>query len=257
MSSEKKDVLLETDDEARALAKTLIRTARFAALATVDAESGLPLATRTLMATDMDGTPVILVSQLSAHTKALLASPACSLLVGEPGKGDPLAHARASLFCTAEQVDRESDEGQRIRRRFLARHRKAEFYVDFPDFLFFKLGVSKLLLNGGFARAYVLGVEDSIQAPELWQDLAGWEERAVSHMNEDHSDAVELYATGLLKQEPGPWKLACLDPEGMELVAGDRCVRYPFEAPIPVPSDMQKMLVRLAKEGREAAAAQV
>ena len=56
------------------------------------------VAPRVAVATDAQGTPVTLVSDLSHHTRALRADPACSLLVGEPGeKGDPLTHPRLSL----------------------------------------------------------------------------------------------------------------------------------------------------------------
>ncbi|TIT59285.1 MAG: HugZ family protein, partial [Mesorhizobium sp.] len=87
MVDRKKDVIRETDAAAVRLAKTLIRGARFGALAVIDPETGAPLASRVGVATDSDGAPLILVSMLSAHTGALLADPRCSLLVGEPGKG--------------------------------------------------------------------------------------------------------------------------------------------------------------------------
>ena len=68
MEERKKDVIRETDAEAIRLAKTLIRTARYGALAVLDPETGAPLASRVGVATDVDGAPLILVSLLSAHT---------------------------------------------------------------------------------------------------------------------------------------------------------------------------------------------
>lgn len=134
---EPKSVIRPTDDQARQLAKGLVRAARFGALAAIEAGSGDPLASRVAVATDLDGTPVILTSTLSGHTAAIKETPACSLLVGEPGKGDPLAHPRVSLFCEARQIERGSKDHTRVRRRYLARHPKAELYVDFGDFAFF------------------------------------------------------------------------------------------------------------------------
>ncbi|MCE3519972.1 pyridoxamine 5'-phosphate oxidase family protein, partial [Escherichia coli] len=96
--TQKKEVLHETDAEAVRLAQTLIRKARHAVIATLDPATGGPIATRVGLSTDHDGTPVILVSALSAHTPALLADPRCSLLAGETGKGDPLAHPRVTVF---------------------------------------------------------------------------------------------------------------------------------------------------------------
>ncbi|RVB28703.1 HugZ family protein, partial [Mesorhizobium sp. M7A.F.Ca.CA.004.05.1.1] len=106
MDEPKKDVIRETDAEAIRLAKTLLRSARFGALAVIEPQTGSPLASRVGVATDIDGAPLILVSMLSAHTGALLADPRCSLLLGEPGKGDPLAHPRLTLICQAARLER-------------------------------------------------------------------------------------------------------------------------------------------------------
>ena len=58
-------------DEAIRLAKTLIRTARYGTLATIDNKTGAPNATRVGVGTDIDGAPIILISRLAAHTPAL------------------------------------------------------------------------------------------------------------------------------------------------------------------------------------------
>lgn len=98
MATEKPlSVLRETDEDARRLAHILMRSAPYAAMAVIAPDTGFPAISRVLVGTDLDGVPVILVSTLSAHTKALQADPRASLLMGEPGKGDPLAHARLSV----------------------------------------------------------------------------------------------------------------------------------------------------------------
>ena len=68
MDDKPKDVIRETDAEAIRLAKTLMRTARFGALAVIESGTGAPLASRVGVATDADGTPLILVSStVGAH----------------------------------------------------------------------------------------------------------------------------------------------------------------------------------------------
>src|SRR3546814_13264520 len=91
----------------------------------------LPLATRCGLGSDMDGSLYFLASTLSTHTQALLADPRCSLLVGEPGKGDPLAHPRLTMTGSAERIGT-GDLRERLKRRYLARHPKAAPHVDFP-----------------------------------------------------------------------------------------------------------------------------
>ncbi|MBB4952834.1 putative heme iron utilization protein [Agrobacterium vitis] len=149
-----------TTDEARLLARTLLHNAGHIALAVLDPATGAPSVSRVLMAAMPDGALIILVSQLSAHTQALLADPRASLLAGEPGKGDPLAHPRVTVQCLAQHVSRDSDEHHMMRKSFLARHPKAKLYIDFPDFLFFRLTPLAASLNGGFGQAFRLEAKD-------------------------------------------------------------------------------------------------
>ena len=94
METEKpKDVILETTADAIRLAKTLVRTARYGAIATLDPETGWPTATRVGVSTDFDGAPIILISRLAAHTKALLKDARASLLLGAPDRPCPVRRA--------------------------------------------------------------------------------------------------------------------------------------------------------------------
>jgi len=249
-TAKKKDPLLPVDDDARRLARDLLRRARHGALATLDPADGMPLATRTALATDMDGAPVFLTSTLSAHTQALLADARCSLLLGEPGKGDPLAHPRLTVSGTARRIAREDPARARLKRRYLARHPKAELYVDFADVGFWRLEIRRASLNGGFGRAYAMTPPDVLSDMSGLDGLLDFEGGAVAHMNEDHSDAVELYARAFCQAEPGPWRLAGLDPEGLDLVLGDRVERLWFDTPLTSPQEMRPRLVQLAKDAR-------
>ena len=77
------------------------------ALAVIDPETGSPLASRVGVATDIDGTPLILVSMLSAHTRAILADPRCSLLARRARQGRPACASRASRWsCRAARLER-------------------------------------------------------------------------------------------------------------------------------------------------------
>ncbi|MEQ9607819.1 MAG: DUF2470 domain-containing protein [Kiloniellaceae bacterium] len=250
----KKDPLLPVDDDARRLARDLLRRARHGALATLDPADGMPLATRTALATDMDGAPVFLTSTLSAHTQALLADARCSLLVGEPGKGDPLAHPRLTVSGSSRRIAAqdagEDPARERLRRRYLARHPKAELYVDFADFGFWRLDIQRASLNGGFGRAYAMTPADVLSDMGGLDGLLEFEGGAVAHMNEDHADAVELYARAYCQAEAGPWRLAGLDPEGLDLILGDRVERLWFNTPMKSAEEMRPRLVQLAKDAR-------
>ncbi len=158
--NEKKQLLRPTGEAAIAQARMLVRSAAFGALSVLEPETGHPSISRVLLATDFDGVPVILVSQLAAHTKALLADPRCSLMVGEPGKGDPLTSPRLMIRCRAEQVDRRHKQYTDLRARFARHHPKSKLYIDFEDFHFFKLWILDGLLNGGFGKAFAMAGTD-------------------------------------------------------------------------------------------------
>jgi putative heme iron utilization protein len=149
-----KQVLQPVTPEVIAEVCALVATADQAALATLEPESGWPLASRAGLALLDDGTPLIIASALTPHFSALVADPRCSLLVGEAGKGEPLARPRVTLVCRAQMLDPASAEASAARACYVARHPKAAVYVDLPDFRFFRLSIQRARFNGGFGRAY-------------------------------------------------------------------------------------------------------
>ncbi|PWR01709.1 pyridoxamine 5-phosphate oxidase [Meridianimarinicoccus roseus] len=150
-----------TDDDARALARELLAGARFGALGVIDPASGAPSVSRIAVATAPDGQPLTLISDLSAHTAALQATPTCSLLVGEPGpRGDPLTHPRMTLACRARFIAHGADGWSQLRGHYMSQHPKAKLYIDFADFSFARLEVERAALNGGFGKAFNLTAAD-------------------------------------------------------------------------------------------------
>ncbi|MBW9086488.1 HugZ family protein [Rhizobium wenxiniae] len=231
--AEQAQLLRPTDDEARELARSLIRGARYMSLAVLDPATGFPSVSRALTAIDLDGVPVVLVSALSGHTKGLKDDSRCSLLAGEPGKGDPLAHARITVFCEAELVSRDSAAHQRLRARFLRRHSKAQLYVDFPDFRFYRLAPVQASLNGGFGRAYALGAEDLVFP--LAADESAWL-KIQNELVEKTSEAARFaQRLGLGDKN---WRFGLVDPAGIDLISGDVLVRHEFQHRLDLPEDV-------------------
>lgn len=154
------DPIRPTDDEARTLAQELMRAARIAALAVVLGD-GRPQVTRIALGQAPDGTPLALLSDLSAHSRALRADPRASLLLGEPGpKGDPLTHPRLTLDARALFVAPESPDRTALLHHWLEQHPKAKVYAGFADFRLVRFAVSGGFLNGGFGKAFRLTPED-------------------------------------------------------------------------------------------------
>ena len=238
------------DFDPRALAKSLLRATRAGTLGTLDRNTGHPFASLVTVATDVDGSPLILTSRLSTHTANLEADGRASVLLAETGKGDPLAHPRLTVLGAFARIEKESADEARVRRRFLARHPKAELYAGFGDFAFWRMTVASAHLNGGFARAADLTAQDLLTDISGADEMIAGEEGAVAHMNDDHADAIRLYATKLLGEDDGPWRISGLDPDGADLAAGDRTARLPFPARVTTLLGVRETLVALVKDAR-------
>lgn len=233
--------------EMTALAKSLLRQVRAGALATLERSTGHPFASLVTVATAPDGSPLLLLSRLSAHTLNLEAEPRASILLAREGKGDPLAHPRLTVVGRAARTDDPA-----LAERFLARHPKAELYAGFADFGFWRLEVEAGHLNGGFARAMSLSAEQLLTPLDGAADLVAAERGAVAHMNEDHRDALLLYATRLAGAPDADWRLTGLDPEGLDLVAGDRTARVALPERVSNAGGLRRLLVRMVNELRAA-----
>lgn len=237
----------ETDEEARRLARRLVRGARFGAIAVLEPGTGFPFASRVLTATDVDGAPVILISALSVHTGALSADPRASLLFGEPGKGDPLAHPRITVRTQAERVARDDPAHARLRARFIARHPKAALYADFPDFAFFRMVPRSASLNGGFGKAFVLEPSDLLIASPAIADIADMEPGAISHMNADHPDAADDYARIIGRSKKTGWRICGIDCSGLDLANGDDLLRIEFDVALEEAADLRPKLAEIRR----------
>lgn len=157
-------VIRDTDDEALGIVAKIMNRVQHGALAAFSKDHDFPHISRIQLSVDANGHLTTLVSDLAPHTACMRGNAHCALLIGEVGKGDPLAHPRMSIDVIATQVPRNSDEYATVRENHLAQHPKAKLYVDFGDFSFFKLVPQKASLNGGFGKAYNLTGEDLLNA---------------------------------------------------------------------------------------------
>jgi putative heme iron utilization protein len=225
-------------------AKRLLREAGKGALATL-LPGGAPYASLVTVASAMDGAPILLLSRLARHTANADADPRVSLLLEEERERNPLEGARVSL---AGRLSRTEDPA--ARRRFLARHPAAAAYAGFADFGFWRLEMSGAHLVAGFGRIADLKAEELSTGLGGSERLIEAEEGALAHMNEDHREAIALYATKLLGDEAGNWRIVALDPEGCDLMQGERARRLEFPQRVTDAGALREVLVRLAQGAR-------
>ena len=119
---------------------------------------------------------------------------------------------------------------------------------------FWRLLIASAHLNAGFARAADLAAADVITNISDAEDLIEAEASAIAHMNEDHAEAVQLYATKLLGaqsgDQEGSWRVTGLDPDGLDLAQGDTLLRLPFRERVTTARQLREVLADLAKQAR-------
>jgi putative heme iron utilization protein len=240
------------EDMSRAV-RDLVRGLDRAALATaLPATAGTddvawPYASLVLAAVDHDLSPVLLLSDLAEHTRAIAADGRVSLLFdGTGGLDQPLTGARVTLLGRAVRT---TDE--RLGQRFLARHPDAAMYAGFKDFNFYRVTLERAHLVAGFGKIRWLDAAELLAGP-LPEGLAESEAGIVSHMNDDHADALQLYAGKLLGLSGDDWRMTGIDAEGIDLRRGGQVARLPFDAPLAAAAEARKVLVSLVGRARAA-----
>lgn len=240
-----------TDDfDPARVAKSLLRRRREGALATLMRDGGAPYCSLVNLASAPDGSPLLLISRLAVHTRNLLSDPRVSLMLDERAAGDPLQGARIMLM--GEAMAAAPDELPTLRRRYLAAHPGAEAYIDFADFSLYRIMTSGAHLVAGFGRIVDLTASEYLTDLTGADDLLGAEESAVAHMNADHLMALNLYATRLLGAAEAEWRCTGLDPDGLDLQAGDSMLRLDFPERVATAAGLRHMLKRMADIARAA-----
>lgn len=226
--------------------RRLLRSVDRAALGTLDA-TGAPYVSLVMLAVDHLAAPLLLLSDLADHTKNFGRDPRVSLLVdGTLGMASPLAGARATLMGRIERA-----AGPHDLARYIARHPDAEGFAGFTDFNLYTVRLERAHLVQGFGKIHWIEATEVLFPRSTDLTLDGREAEVVAHMNDDHSDAVQLYATRLLGEPVGAWRLTGIDPEGADLANGRSRARLWFDKPVRDAEGARVELVRLAKRARQ------
>jgi putative heme iron utilization protein len=221
-------------------AALLLRAARAGTLATTMAD-GQPFASLITPACAPDGAVLMLLSELSEHTRHLHADPRCCVMVSGPAEtANAQTAPRLSVTGHAEIA---TDPA--LKARWLAVHPYAAFYAEFTDFALWRVQPRAGHLIGGFARANRLDEAALTPDPAAVAALLAAEPSILAHCNADHADALAAIAGA-----PGEWRMVTADIDGCDLAQGDDVRRIPWSAPVTDAGGVRAELVRLARAGR-------
>jgi hypothetical protein len=210
----------------------LLRAARVATLASV--AQGHPYASLVTPACSPDRSLLLLLSDLSEHTRHLRDDPRCSVLVaGATESANPQTTPRVTITGLAERLDDPA-----LKARYLAVHPYAAMYAEFTDFAVWRIVPKGGLYVGGFGRAARL------RAAQLAPD-----ETAVSAIAAEEADLIAQCNAAL----PEDRRVVAIDLDGCDVAAGERVIRLSWTAPLADPHAVREELAHLPQSlSREA-----
>lgn len=236
--------------DAARLARSLLRRRREGALATLMVGSGAPYCSLVSLASQPSGAPILLISHLALHTRNILADPRVSLMLDERRPGDPLQGSRIMVAGRAAETG--GDAAAALQARYLAAHPSAASFTKFKDFSFFAITIEHIHLVAGFGRIIDLPPQQVLTDLDDADSLIAAEADIRAHINAEHSDTMNLYATRLLGARTAKWRCTGCDPDGLDLRAGATALRLDFPHRVKTPAALRQILKRLAETARAA-----
>ena len=220
-------------------ARKLLRAARVGTLAS--SAAGQPFASLVTPACAPDLSMLLLLSDLSEHTRHLRAEPRCSVLVaGAAESANPQTAPRVTVTGLAEPV-----VDAALKARYLAVHPYAALYAGFGDFSLWRVRLVGALYVGGFARAARLRTVELTPDEPAVAAIEAAADDIISHCNADHPDALAAIAGG-----PGAWSMVTVDVDGCDLAQGEQVIRIHWSAPVVDAAGVRRELIRLAREAK-------
>lgn len=199
---------------------------------------------------DYQGRPLILISRLAQHTRNIIENPKLSMVILERTEGNVQTDARITLLAQAIKLsdDLVADGAARYYRFFPA----AQGYHTDLDFEFYYLAIETMRFIPGFGQARWLSPGQVLLPNPFSREQ---EERIVTHMNEDHGDALLHYHQSAPIHEketrsinPEHVEMVAIDAEGIVLRVNDGLERIAFSRPVHNPGEARQILVEMASD---------
>lgn len=244
--------------------RRMCRIANSGALSTIatdhkQVEDGWPATSMVLPALDIDGTPILLISDLADHTRHIRADNRVSLLLSpSPGANVQLIQAVQPPITSTDTARLtvfgriQPDPDATTRACYLRAHPDACQYVDFGDFGFYRLMVEAIYWVGGFGKQRRLSGTQFVVTN--CQSLKSVHDDIVAHMNADHLDALADIISYYAPQERSAgWHMHSIDCDGMVLASESTdspFIRIDFSKTIRTPAEARNILVEMCKKSR-------
>jgi heme iron utilization protein len=209
-------------------------------------QKGWPFGSLAPFALTHEARPILLVSALAEHTRNLAADPRCCLTVFDPNRDDKQAAGRASLLGEARPLPEPAREA--AAERYLALFPEQRGLLSMRDFGFWSIEPARARWIGGFGEIHWIERDAWLLATPAWRD---GERSIVSHMNEDHADALAAISKRLLGEDGGDAELVAVDPEGFHVRTARGIHWLAFGRASHTADEVRAEMVRLTREARQ------
>lgn len=225
-------------------ARKTLRENTYGILSTISVDvPGYPFGSVTPYALTDDCEPFILIASIAQHTKNINANSKVALTVQERGGQDPQTSGRLTLIGDAYPV--REDDGHKP--KYVRYFPNSKDYFKTHDFHFYQISLVKVRFIGGFGEIYWVEKNDFLQK----NPLAEAEAHILSHMNEDHANALRNYCKAFGATDPAEVHMIGIDSEGFDVLADGKFHRFEFDRPIGNSQEARERLVEMAKKAQE------
>jgi len=223
------------------VARLLLRSLRRGVLSTVSVRfAGYPFGSALPYAVDPIGRPLILISNLAAHTQNIQHDAHVSLCAHQD---DVLAGSRVTIVGMATEMD----DDEAARNRYLTNFPDALAYASFGDFRLYRIEPEGGHFIGGFGDIRWFDRDAYIVKPSALNER---EADIVSHMNTDHVQALHDFCRHFHRTEAQEVEMLTIDCDGFDVRADDRVLRMEFVEPVADAGAARTQLVTMALEAR-------
>lgn len=236
-------------NQALANAKLQVRRSHVAVVSTISKNlQGYPFGSVTPYMSDSDGKLYLYISDIAQHARNLNEDNRLSVTIyDQADSGDQNESARITVVGDASVVDAELHDP--MLERYVRLFPEAEAYKQAHDFKLWQIDVKRVRYIGGFGKIFWLERDEWMSENAPWS--ADEAQGMISHMNEDHQDAMTL----ILQHHKGIQDEQVL----MTDIVSDGCYLHskghnyfiPFDQLCTQKSDARKQLVALTHEARD------
>lgn len=178
-------------------------------------DEGAPFGSVAPYALDRTGAPLVYIAGIAEHTRNLRADPRVSLLIHEPAEPTVDVQTKARLCVMGEARPLSGPDLEDSWARYQSRLPAARRYQRTHDFSLWRIAPQRLRWIGGFGEIFWLKREDFHIQPNR-DDLHEAAGGIITHMNEDHTDAIRDFYRAHLAADAEDAQMVGVDVFGMD-----------------------------------------